>query len=65
MGGIFAVRALEEESVIGGGFFCSPLSPVETNVPENFGKICTSSAEDSRQIRRKEINEKASCLTAR
>ncbi|MGE9641735.1 alpha/beta hydrolase, partial [Escherichia coli] len=26
MGGIFAVRALEEESVIGGGFFCSPLS---------------------------------------
>lgn len=36
MGGIFATRLLEEENVIGGGFFCSPISPVETNVPENF-----------------------------
>ncbi|WP_165003655.1 MULTISPECIES: alpha/beta fold hydrolase [unclassified Enterococcus] len=38
MGGIFAVRALEEEQLIGGGFFCSPITPVKTNVPENFEK---------------------------
>ncbi|MBF8808388.1 MAG: alpha/beta hydrolase [Enterococcus lacertideformus] len=36
MGGIFAVRALEEQQMIGGGFFCSPISPVETHVSENF-----------------------------
>ena len=38
MGGIFAVRALADESLIGGGFFCSPISPVENHVPENFEK---------------------------
>lgn len=37
MGGIFAVRALAEQSeTIGGGCFCSPISPVENHVPENF-----------------------------
>lgn len=36
MGGIFAVRALSEFPMIGGGFFCSPISPVENHVPENF-----------------------------
>jgi len=37
MGGIFAVRALAEQSeIIGGGCFCSPISPVENHVPENF-----------------------------
>ncbi|MGM9904409.1 hypothetical protein A5844_001667 [Enterococcus sp. 10A9_DIV0425] len=38
MGGIFAVRSLAELSLIGGGFFCSPISPVENHVPENFEK---------------------------
>ena len=32
----FAVRALADESLIGGGFFCSPISPVENHVPEKF-----------------------------
>ena len=37
MGGIFAVRALAEQSeIIVGGCFCSPISPVENHVPENF-----------------------------
>ncbi|MGX7173599.1 alpha/beta hydrolase [Enterococcus ratti] len=36
MGGIFAMQALEEQSMIGGGFFCSPISPVETHVAESF-----------------------------
>ncbi|MGN8981875.1 alpha/beta hydrolase [Enterococcus villorum] len=36
MGGIFAIRAMEELQMIGGGFFCSPISPVENHVPENF-----------------------------
>lgn len=37
MGGIFAVRALAEQpEIIGGGYFCSPISPVENHVPENF-----------------------------
>lgn len=38
MGGVFAMRALEtEQQLVGGGFFCSPIFPVKTNVPENFG----------------------------
>ena len=38
MGGIFATRLLGTmpEKFIGGGFFCSPISPVKTNVTENF-----------------------------
>ncbi|MFD2729509.1 alpha/beta hydrolase [Enterococcus camelliae] len=38
MGGLFAMKALEEENqaVIGGGTFCSPLIPSQTKVPENF-----------------------------
>lgn len=37
MGGIFAVRALAEQpEIISGGCFCSPISPVENHVPENF-----------------------------
>ncbi|MGC6768883.1 alpha/beta hydrolase [Enterococcus sp. LJL51] len=38
MGGLFAVNLLtqEEEAVIGGGCFCSPIFPVKTRVPENF-----------------------------
>lgn len=37
MGGIFAMRALiEEESVLGGGSFCSPIVPVKTQVPMYF-----------------------------
>lgn len=38
MGGIFATRLLEEkpEYFIGGGFFCSPIAPVKTNVVPNF-----------------------------
>lgn len=58
MGGIFAVRALEEESVIGGGFFCSPLSPVKTNVPENFEKYVRQVLKTAGKSE-KEINEKA------
>nr|WP_204261039.1 alpha/beta fold hydrolase [Enterococcus faecium] len=58
MGGIFAVRALEEEPVIGGGFFCSPLSPVETNVPENFEKYVRQVLKIAGKSE-KEINEKA------
>lgn len=40
MGGIFSTRLIEEqdENVIGGGFFCSPITPVASNVPENFIK---------------------------
>ncbi|MBT1022732.1 carboxylesterase, partial [Enterococcus faecium] len=58
MGGIFAVRALEEESVICGGFFCSPLSPVKTNVPENFEKYVRQVLKTAGKSE-KEINEKA------
>ncbi|MHC5374854.1 alpha/beta hydrolase [Enterococcus sp. LJL120] len=38
MGGVFATRALEwsDESIVGGGFFCSPIFPVKTTIPENF-----------------------------
>lgn len=38
MGGTFATRLLSAmpESFIGGGFFCSPIAPVKTNVTENF-----------------------------
>lgn len=38
MGGIFATRLVTEAdpAVIGGGFFCSPITPVKTNVVENF-----------------------------
>lgn len=38
MGGIFATRLLSElsDSLMGGGFFCSPIAPVKTNVTENF-----------------------------
>ena len=38
MGGIFSMHALTEQltGLIGGGFFCSPIYPVENKVPENF-----------------------------
>lgn len=38
MGGVFATRLLTENQtgVIGGGFFCSPIAPVETTVVESF-----------------------------
>ena len=38
MGGVFATASLADqlEGVIGGGFFCSPIFPVENKVPENF-----------------------------
>lgn len=38
MGGVFATRALEwqEEAIVGGGFFCSPIFPVKTTIRENF-----------------------------
>ncbi|MBM7712665.1 alpha/beta hydrolase [Enterococcus xiangfangensis] len=38
MGGIFATRLLSamSDELIGGGFFCSPIAPVKTNVTENF-----------------------------
>ncbi|WYJ99093.1 carboxylesterase [Enterococcus sp. 7F3_DIV0205] len=38
MGGIFTMSALTNrlEGIIGGGFFCSPIFPVNNNVPENF-----------------------------
>lgn len=38
MGGVFATRLLSafSEELLGGGFFCSPIAPVKTNVTENF-----------------------------
>ena len=38
MGGVFATRLLStlSEQLVGGGFFCSPIAPVKTNVTENF-----------------------------
>lgn len=38
MGGVFATRLLTENhaGVIGGGFFCSPIAPVETTVVKSF-----------------------------
>lgn len=36
LGGIFAMRLLEELELKGGGFFCSPIAPVTTHVTENF-----------------------------
>ena len=38
MGRIFSMHALTEQltGLIGGGFFCSPIYPVENKVPENF-----------------------------
>ena len=38
MGGIFAMHTITEKvtGVIGGGFFCSPITPVKNQVPENF-----------------------------
>ncbi|MGM0215129.1 alpha/beta hydrolase [Enterococcus sp. AZ109] len=38
MGGIFATRLLTEQmpEVVGGGFFCSPISPVKNTVVESF-----------------------------
>lgn len=38
MGGTFATRLLSAmpESFVGGGFFCSPIAPVKTNVTKNF-----------------------------
>lgn len=38
MGGVFAVNLLTQlfDGIIGGGFFCSPIFPVQTKVPENF-----------------------------
>ena len=38
MGGIFATRLVTagDPAVIGGGFFCSPITPVKNNVVENF-----------------------------
>lgn len=38
MGGLYATKALEwqDPAIVGGGFFCSPLFPVATKVPENF-----------------------------
>ncbi|MBO1307481.1 alpha/beta fold hydrolase [Enterococcus sp. 669A] len=38
MGGVFATRLLTEQEtgIIGGGFFCSPISPVKTTVVESF-----------------------------
>ncbi|MEG0628282.1 MAG: alpha/beta fold hydrolase [Enterococcus sp.] len=38
MGGIFSTRLLTEASkdFVGGGFFCSPIAPVKTQVAENF-----------------------------
>ncbi|MDT2673014.1 alpha/beta hydrolase [Enterococcus dongliensis] len=38
MGGIFATRLLSTmpDEFVGGGFFCSPIAPVKTNVTENF-----------------------------
>lgn len=38
MGGVFAARALTEygKDLVGGGFFCSPITPVKNTVVENF-----------------------------
>ncbi|EOT47093.1 carboxylesterase [Enterococcus sp. AZ150] len=38
LGGMYAIRLLEEAipQIIGGGSFCSPITPVETNVPKSF-----------------------------
>lgn len=38
MGGTLATRLLSElpDRFVGGGFFCSPIAPVKTNVTENF-----------------------------
>lgn len=37
MGGVFATRALTEyDNLVGGGFFCSPITPGKTTVVENF-----------------------------
>lgn len=38
MGGTYATRLLSTmpDSFMGGGFFCSPIAPVKTNVTENF-----------------------------
>ncbi|MGG5370050.1 alpha/beta hydrolase [Enterococcus sp. AZ196] len=38
MGGTYATRLLSAmpDSFVGGGFFCSPIAPVKTNVTENF-----------------------------
>lgn len=36
LGGVFAMRLLEELDLKGGGCFCSPIAPGETNVTESF-----------------------------
>ncbi|MGX7328105.1 alpha/beta hydrolase [Enterococcus bulliens] len=38
LGGMYAMRLLEQQipQIIGGGSFCSPITPVETNVPTSF-----------------------------
>lgn len=36
MGGLYAMAALQEENVIGGGAFCSPLAPMPTTIHANF-----------------------------
>lgn len=38
MGGIFATRMLEwqDQTIIGGGLFCSPIFPAKVNIIENF-----------------------------
>lgn len=38
MGGVFATKLLElqDESIIGGGSFCSPIAPRKNQVPKNF-----------------------------
>ncbi|EPI00872.1 putative carboxylesterase [Enterococcus faecalis 13-SD-W-01] len=61
MGGIFAVRTIEECSVLGGGFFCSPIMPVETNVPENFEKYAGQVLKTAGKTET-EINEKLTAM---
>lgn len=59
MGGIFAARALEwqDEAVIGGGFFCSPIFPAGNHVIENFLKYVTK-VQRIAEIEPAEIEEK-------
>ena len=59
MGGIVAMNLLTQElpGVIGGGFFCSPIFPVQTQVPENFAiyseNVLKAAGTDPREVQRR------------
>ncbi|GCF93385.1 carboxylesterase [Enterococcus florum] len=60
MGGIFATRLLATDaSLLGGGFFCSPIAPVETQVEENFLEYAKQLLT---QAQEKEVSEQVEAL---